>query len=518
MKKRNILNKIKDNKYFLIVLFIFLFALTIRLYHLDKVPAGLWFDEALTGYNSYSILHTDKDYIGHFPFPTVSHNPSEEPLYNFLAILPISILDLNIFSIRFMAALFGALAVISAYLFSKELFNKRVGIISALLVAISPWMFHFSRIAFRASLMPFFITLSSFLLLKFIKSKKGIYALAASVSFGLCLYVYSTAKLLVPLFIVGLCSFYIKDILSDKKLLKQNAYICCLSIFILILIAAPIYYDSFFGQGSLRFNAVSVFSTDGPMITFIHNMLSHISPEFLFLNGDSNIRHCVPGFGEILLVSAPFIALAAVYSIFKRKKEGLLLLCLILLAIIPSSLTNEGIPHALRSLSAAPFVEIIAAFGIFLFLEYLSKMPKYLGVILIIILIFAIAANSVFFFYSYFSEYPLISSEFFNYGLEEAIGYAENNSNYYDHIILVEDFKLDQMIPAHILFFTKVDPYKYQQSRYIGKYVFCENLTDDCSAEGPNLFITTERELPADKKLVYSVYNKKGGVLYILFE
>ena len=94
-----------------IITIIFIFAILlvgiyVYFYKLGEIPKGFYIDEALPGYNAYSILKTGKDEYGKY-LPLVfrfygSYNP---PLYTYFTVLSVKVFGLNIFSVRFVSAM-----------------------------------------------------------------------------------------------------------------------------------------------------------------------------------------------------------------------------------------------------------------------------------------------------------------------------------------------------------------------------------------------------------------------------
>lgn len=77
----------------------------------------------------------------------------------------------------YLAAFLGTLTVLTTDFLVKELFRKKttrypLPASSAFLLAISPWHFHLSRCFVRTSTKIFLITLTTFLLLRFVKGRK----------------------------------------------------------------------------------------------------------------------------------------------------------------------------------------------------------------------------------------------------------------------------------------------------------------------------------------------------------
>lgn len=222
------------------LLAVILIAALLRVSFLSTVPNGFYCDEASDGYDSYSILKTLHDQNGEFLplFAKALGNDYREALYIFITVPFIGIFGLNEFATRLPAALIGTFSVLILYYLVKEFFNKEVALVSALFLAVSPWHIQFSRIAFsRALLLPFFLMLG---LLFFVKSfKQSNYGILSSLMFGLSLYTYSSARVFVPLFILGLVFIFWKHLWRDK----QNLFLATL-IFFLIFIPLFIFWIS----------------------------------------------------------------------------------------------------------------------------------------------------------------------------------------------------------------------------------------------------------------------------------
>ena len=180
-------------------------AFVLRVTWLDKYPAGFTPDEASFGYDAYSILKTGNDQWGHtLPIVLESFGDFKSPLYAYLTIPSVAIFGLSKFAVRLPNALLGTLAVLVVYLLTKELFkDKKLAVVAALMLAISPWHIMLSRGAFEANLTTFFLPLG---ILLFLKER---YTLSAII-LGLNLFTYHSAKLVTPL-IVGFMVFLYRD-------------------------------------------------------------------------------------------------------------------------------------------------------------------------------------------------------------------------------------------------------------------------------------------------------------------
>ena len=75
------------------------------------------------------------------------------------------------FSVRFPALIFGVLSIFMIYKLGKALFNPEIGLISALILAVSPFQIHYSQEARPYSLLMLLSLISTYYFVKFIKSK-----------------------------------------------------------------------------------------------------------------------------------------------------------------------------------------------------------------------------------------------------------------------------------------------------------------------------------------------------------
>lgn len=177
-------------KHFLITVILIL-AAVLRLYGLDRFPAGLNADEAAIGYNAWSLLETGKDEHS-APWPLVfrSFDDYKPPVYFYLVLPFVKFFGLNIWSVRLPSALLGITSVYLVYLVVKMLFKNNklsivipsrvegshstrhelrtsnheqitnnLALVSALLLAISPWHLQFSRGGWEVNAATFFILL-----------------------------------------------------------------------------------------------------------------------------------------------------------------------------------------------------------------------------------------------------------------------------------------------------------------------------------------------------------------------
>jgi hypothetical protein len=147
--------------YQLPILLILLVATFLRFHQLPSLPPGLNFDEAGNGVAAVDILNGS-------PRIWWRIGGGKEPFWPHIIALSTLLLGPIPLALRFPAAIIGILSVASVYPLMKSLFRRRQAYIIALLtmlgLALSDWHLHFSRLGFRAILLPLLSTLAFYFL------------------------------------------------------------------------------------------------------------------------------------------------------------------------------------------------------------------------------------------------------------------------------------------------------------------------------------------------------------------
>jgi mannosyltransferase len=177
-----------------------LLAFLLRAYHLDHF--SFWIDEALTPLRT---SHHWLDIIAGRTFiqEAISQD-THPPLYYLLVAVTRQLWGSSDYAFRYFSLLWGVLLVPLLFQLGRELFNRRVGLVAALLVAINPLHIWYSQEARMYTLLVWLGALSTYLLVRGLKAKGepkqvwrwlGLYLLAA----GLMLYTHYTAVFLIAL-------------------------------------------------------------------------------------------------------------------------------------------------------------------------------------------------------------------------------------------------------------------------------------------------------------------------------
>ncbi|HSA83324.1 MAG TPA: glycosyltransferase family 39 protein, partial [Patescibacteria group bacterium] len=213
------MRQLLQNKFFEtgMLIFIIFVAAILRLYQIGTVPPSPDWDEVALGYNAYSILLTGRDEYGEImPFVLQSFDDYKPALYTYLIIPFLPFFDLSVFSIRLPSAIFGILTVLATYFLVKVLFqNRGLALLTAFLLAISPWHIQFSRVAFETNVGLAFNVFGALFFLKGLK--KPWYLLGAALFFGLNVSVYQSDRIFTPLLLLTLICIFWRQLFSLPK-------------------------------------------------------------------------------------------------------------------------------------------------------------------------------------------------------------------------------------------------------------------------------------------------------------
>lgn len=465
-------------------------AFLLRVIKLDKIPLGLYSDEALFGYHSFCLAETGRDQDGNlFPvFFKIFAGVHSGGVYYYCAALINKLLGPSIFSIRFTSCLLGLISIFFTYKLVKLYFNKPEALVCAFLLTISPWHIQISRVAMEQSSLVCFFVISVYLFSLGLRGNDK-YIIFSSIPIGLSFYSYVIARLFVPLF------YFIFLLLNCEKLKekKKSLFICLL---ICLIMMVPFVKYSLKYDLQNRYNYLSItnkqfsiepakkefkklnlsFLTENNCILvpaiFIKNYFKHMSTNFLLKNGDKNLRHHVGGRGQILEFTFWMSIVGFFYLIFKKQKGLYIFSIWLLLFPVPASLTWESVPHALRAVCGLPIFDILAAVGFVSLLSLIRKLleskNKVIGVIISIFLLFLIirgVSDFKNYLEDFYIDYPVRSANSFDYRIY-AISNATKDMKDIDFFLL--PFEYDDVSFRYL---QKVSPRKWLKKEYFSKYV-----------------------------------------------
>lgn len=382
-----------------------LLSIFIRFYNLQLSPYSLNWDEGAYAYNALSIMKTGKDEWGQkFPLFLKSYGDNKPALLSYIQIPFIYTMGSTDLAVRLPTALMGLISLLFIYQYVKNLQNKvsdsnskLVPLLTALVVAISPWHIHYSKVAMDPIVSFFFLMAG----LAFFTNKRvwiqwiGVIALMAAV------YTYNSARLFLLLLLpVQFVVFEFKNTFKrNNKFLKVLQYAC-----ILIFTLSFVLITAFTSVGS---RAQAVFILNSPEILnetnemlfaanelsmpfkrlysnkvinfstlFAENYFSHFDLSFLFFDNNLSSRHAFLRYGNLLLSTLPLLVIGIITTNFKKRLNTFFLLWVIF-APIASALTDD-VPHSGRTLILLPALAFFIAKG---FIWSYEKIRSAMGIV-----------------------------------------------------------------------------------------------------------------------------------------
>ncbi|MBI4134301.1 MAG: hypothetical protein HY475_02665 [Candidatus Terrybacteria bacterium] len=374
---------------------IILLAAFLRFYLLDTTPPALYPDEAMNGVNALRALERS-DFRVFYP-----DNNGREGLFIDIQALSVQIFGPSAWALRAVAALAGTLTVLVFFFLAREiglllygekrqgtqrrdgtgeennpfaaLFREGSGraelfaILATFLLAVSFWHINFSRIGFRAILLPLLASTAFFFLLRGLRTSRSGDFFASGLALGLSLSTYIASRVMPLLFF----PFLLWDILGKRRSRVAFRWLLLLAGFTIAVFPLAGYFAAHPQDFLGRAGDVSIFSADDPIRALAEStgktlLMFHVA-------GDGNWRHNVAGTPMLDPLTGLFFFLGfviAAASIIRKIKlaprvpAALLFILLWLSAgLLPEITTSEGIPHALRALNAIPPVMLLSALG-----------------------------------------------------------------------------------------------------------------------------------------------------------
>ena len=377
----------------LLVILIMAIAVFLRVWHLNSIPPGVYPDEAMNGNNAIQAIKTN-DYKVYYP-----ENNGREGLFINLEALSFKIFGIHVWSLKLISVLAGILAVLGLYFLTKKLFQSiNIALLAMFFMTVSFWHINFSRIAFRAIMVPFLLVWSFYFLFKVMnfppeKRKRfssTLYLILSGILLGLGFHTYiafrmSVIILMVPLLVIVLKFFKEYKISGGlfNTFFKNGFWQYKIWAFAIILAALPIglYFlhnpQDFIGRAS----GISVLAQKNPLKAVIESTIKTLG--MFNVVGDKNWRHNFSGSPQlywpvgILFLIGIISSIKEFFKSLKTKTESwgihLFLFVWFGVMLLPAILTAEALPHALRTIGVIPVCYIYAAWGGWIFYKFLAK-------------------------------------------------------------------------------------------------------------------------------------------------
>ncbi len=334
---------------------IFAVAAFMRLYRFRDLPFGTWYDEADNGLEALRILNDPR----YRPVYVPAINSAGHYLY--LVAVSFRLLGVTTQAIRAVSVVMGLATVVAAYLVGRELFDRRMGLVLAFLLAVSRWDVNFSRIGMYNVSTPLFELLTvGFLLRALRRGRHADFAWAGlALGLGMCFY---TAFRLFPL-VIGV--FLAHQALAERGFLRRSwPGLLVFALAALITIAPVAEYAILHPKEFwARTRTTSIFAgktrAEGWQAvresTRKHLLMFHY-------RGDPNGRHNLPGEPMLDPATGALMALGLGVSLWRARRPASLMLPVWLLSMLAPAIFSLDFeaPQSLRGIGSLPAAYILA--------------------------------------------------------------------------------------------------------------------------------------------------------------
>lgn len=487
------------NKIHILLISIIILAAFLRLYKLDSVPPSLNWDEVDAGYNAYTVANWGRDEWGKFlPLVFTSFRDDKHPVHIYLTAPIVRLFGLSDFTTRFSGAIIGILSVIVIFYLARILFKSDLAaLLSALFLAVSPYHLQFSRGLWEINFALFFFMLGLWMFYLSLKGKGWLINISF-LSFGISILSYHSSKIIVPLVILILILFYIKDLIK----LSIHFYI---GIFILLIFATLLISDPRM-LGTARVKQTQ-FSQDiiektqtfqktkshilGLSEITLNQYLTHFTLKYLFVSGDQSPRNSVKTFGEFYKTDALFILIGLFALLKLRSKVTIVILAWLLLSPIPSSLVSHA-PNATRAVFMMGSMHLLSALGAGKIAGWLKGRQR-MGVLGVILILLTLQVYP--YLKYYFNVYPKKNAIDWQYGMKQSAEFVRSHPEYTE--VYVTDIRSQPYI--FYLFYLKTPLPEYlnavvynrlEESKSYNTVSYFENshLTEEGQRKRVNLY------------------------------
>ena len=376
------------------ILVLTLAGIALRFYRLSDLPPGLHFDEAVNGINALLVLQGKHSVF--FPEST-----GREAMVVYLAALSVAQFGRTVLALRLPLAIASVSSVLAVFwlgrvLFEQDIEGRRyspwrgviVGAVGAGLMAVSIGQTFMGRMAFRANLLPLFLTVSLALLWLGWRQRSWRLIALAGIGTGLIPYTYIPARFVPFLFLFLGLSFLLSHGSLSKSRIRTILPLIGLFLGTATVVAAPILIHFALNPNHffMRSSQLWIFDDNIGAAKTLSALIKNVW-EYLLIFGihsDQYWQNYTVKQMMLYPLEALFFWLGVGLALRRWRDPTYRLLLLWLgVMLLPGILAVEtgtntfGSHHFIRLSGAAPAIYLLASVGVwdtFLFLE--DKLPK----------------------------------------------------------------------------------------------------------------------------------------------
>ncbi len=336
-------------------------------YNLDGVPGEMDSDHA------EKVLDVNDVVTNGLRPIFFERNTGREPLEFYLisGLVVVGQHPIDFMALKLVTATMGLLVIPAAFLFTRELFDDRVALIAAALIAISKWPVTIARMGLRFPFTPVFVAPLLFFLFRALKYRHRNDFLMTGLFLGAGLFGYNAFRI-APVLVAAFLALWLLLGKIERARLREYILNSVLVFAFALVVFMPLFRysldhpDEFWYRVLTRLSTEETAITTNPLQTLAQN---GVNAALMFnWTGDEAWPNSIPGDPALDFISGGLFVLGLAFSVYRlvRYRERAYLFVLVGLAImlLPTALSiafpNEN-PSNVRAGGAIPFVFIIVA-------------------------------------------------------------------------------------------------------------------------------------------------------------
>lgn len=367
----------------IIFIIIICIGILLRVYNVSETPPGFFADEAALAINGKTIAELGVDEFGkRMPFGFESFSDYKMPGYIYAVAAVYKVLGATVLTVRLPALIMSLLSIPLIGYFAASLFpqKKNITLLSMVVLSMTLYHIHFSRIAYETMVATSFLLLFLLAYLKAIKGKHFIWLMAGVFSIFASSWTYPAPRFIIPVFIISLvlCVPFITLSREERKrfLVVSMIFFVCVLLSLLPSYLNPALDKRTLGYVIANGNGGIVDAVTNKSLAILSSWLRIFNLEFLFLRGDVfGFRHGTKENGIYLSIFLiPFLAGIFIFikEFTRRSIAFVYLLLLLLVAGLPSALT-WAVPYGPRLLPITIPLTILVALGMHWVIEHIER-------------------------------------------------------------------------------------------------------------------------------------------------
>ena len=346
------------------------FAIFSRVYAIDRIPPGLFGDEAVEGLDALDVM------LGNFGIWFHAHL-GREPIYVYLTALSYQLFGVTALATRLPALIAGLVTLPAAFAFTREwasgIFSRertsRLAWLTTALLAISFWHIAMTRNAHRDTLVPLVEACGYYFLWRAFRTHDWKWFAASGAILGLAVYTYSPGRFVgVFVAVFVLVEFFIPR-LTDKNtgsaVLRPSSLVGLAIagvVAIIVMLPLGIYFAQNPIQFSRRFDSTSILDQASPALAFATSVVGNLLQFVVPGAGYQSWHYNLPGKPIFDLLIAPWFLGGLIIAMARaRQSQYRFVLLWFAVMAMPAFLTADMIPKAVRVLGVVPGVFIFPA-------------------------------------------------------------------------------------------------------------------------------------------------------------